>query len=292
MALVQSVDFFTPIVDDPYMFGQIAAANALSDLYAMGATPLTALNIVAFPIHKMDISVLRGILRGGIDKLNEAEVTLMGGHSVEDDEIKYGLSVTGIASPQEIVKNEGALPGDLIILTKPLGTGILNTAIKAEMADKKTIDLVQKTMSFLNRKASLVMQDIGVHACTDVTGFGLLGHLSEVMANSNTCARLLTLSIPYFPQALSFAGMGLVPAGAHRNREFRKEEVQFEPPISPEMIDILYDPQTSGGLLIVVSEEKGDELLSALKQEGIKEASIIGEVLEAQGKTKILVENE
>lgn len=278
LAIIQTVDFFTPIVDDPYMFGQIAAANSLSDVYAMGGKPLTAMNIVCFPIKTMDISILREILRGGLDKMKEARVTLAGGHSVEDSELKYGLSVTGTIHPSKVLTNVGAKAGDKLILTKPLGTGIINTAIKAGMAKGRLTEMVTNYMARLNKTASEVVQEVGARACTDVTGFGLLGHAFEMIQGTGRGIVIYTSRIPIFPEAVNFAEMGLVPGGTYRNRDFRIHQVDIDPHVSPYLSDILFDPQTSGGLLIAVPKENADTMVKKLKEGGVDEAAIIGEV--------------
>ena len=279
LAIIQTVDFFTPIVDDPYMFGQIAAANALSDVYAMGGKPLTAMNIVCFPIKTMDISILREILKGGLDKMKEAGVTLVGGHSVEDSELKYGLSVTGTIHPLKVLTNVGAKVGDRLILTKPLGTGIINTAIKGGMAKEDSIERVTRYMASLNKRASEIMQEIGANACTDVTGFGLLGHAFEMIEGTGKGIVINASDVPILPEAVNFAKMGMVPGGTYRNKEFRINQVDIDSALSPYLIDILFDPQTSGGLLIAVSEEKAGELVKRLRKEGIEDAAIIGKVV-------------
>jgi selenide,water dikinase len=289
LAIIQTVDFFTPIVDDPYMFGQIAAANALSDVYAMGGKPLTAMNIVCFPIKTMDISVLREILKGGLDKMKEAGVTLVGGHSVEDSELKYGLSVTGTIHPSKVLTNVGAKVGDRLILTKPLGTGIINTAIKGGMATEDSIERVTRCMAGLNKRASEIMQEIGANACTDVTGFGLLGHAFEMIQGTGKGMTIDVASVPVLPEVMNFAKMGMVPGGTYRNREFRINKVDIDTKTSPYIIDILFDPQTSGGLLIAVSEEKAEELVKRLRKEGIEDAAIIGEVM-GDSEERILVQ--
>jgi len=288
LAIIQTVDFFTPIVDDPYRFGQIAAANALSDVYAMGGKPLTAMNIVCFPIKTMDISILREILRGGLDKIMEAGAALVGGHSVEDSELKYGLSVTGTIHPSKVLTNVGAEAGDRLILTKPLGTGIINTAIKAGMATEDSIEMVTNYMARLNNTASEVMQEIGAHACTDITGFGLLGHACEMIQGTGKGMILHASSIPVFPETMSFAEMGLVPGGTYRNRDFRIHQVDIDPGVSPYLSDILFDAQTSGGLLIAVPREKAEKMVKRLKERGIDEAAIIGEVIK-DSKERIVV---
>lgn len=288
LALVQTIDFFTPVVDDPFTFGQIAAANALSDVYAMGGKPLTAMNVVCFPIQSMNISVLKDILKGGLDKIREAEVTLVGGHSVEDTELKYGLSVTGTIHPERVLTNAGARPGDKLILTKPLGTGIINTAIKGKMASDESISKVIKLMTTSNKEASYIMQAVGVNSCTDITGFGFLGHACEMAQASDAGMLIHASSIPSIPEAEEYAKTGLVPGGTQRNRKFRAHQIEIDPAISPEMIDILFDPQTSGGLLISVPQEKTDELLNRLIKTGIESAAVVGEVTTESG-GKIMV---
>ncbi len=279
IAIIQTVDFFTPIVDDPYWFGQIAAANALSDVYAMGGVPKTAMNLVAFPIKEMDISVLRKIIQGGLDKMKEAGVVLVGGHSVEDKELKYGLSITGFIHPDRVLTKKDLKVGDCLILTKSLGTGIINTAIKGGLASKEIIKFVTGLMATLNRDAAEIMNDYPVHACTDITGFGLLGHLAEMVVDSNYGIEIWSEKIPVIPKALEYAGMGLVPAGAYKNREFREKMVDFVPSVDRLIQDIFFDPQTSGGLLICVNRESADDLVKSLKKKGINDATVIGEVL-------------
>lgn len=288
LAIIQTVDFFTPIVDDPYYFGQIAAANALSDIYAMGGVPRTAMNLVAFPIKEMDISVLRQIIQGGLDKMGEAGVVLVGGHSVEDSELKYGLSVTGFIHPDRVLTKQNLNRGDRLILTKPLGTGIINTAIKGGLASAAIIETVTRVMATLNRDAAAVMDRFPVHACTDITGFGFLGHLAEMVVDSGFGVRIDLSSIPILPETVSYAAMGLVPAGAHRNKEFRVPMVEFASSVDAIMQDVLFDPQTSGGLLISVAADRADELLAALKKKGILDAAIVGEVI-SEPKEKIIV---
>jgi selenide,water dikinase len=279
LALVQTVDFFTPIVDDPYTFGEIAAANALSDVYAMGGTPITAMNLVAFPIQSMGIEVLREILMGGLDKMREAEVVLVGGHSIEDQELKYGLAVTGLIHPDAILTNTGAQVGDRIILTKPLGTGIINTAQKGGMASPEAVQRAVEVMVALNRRAAEVMRGFHVHACTDVTGFGLLGHLCEMLGAGEIGIKIFVDAVPILAKAEEYAAMGLVPGGAHRNREFYAPKVKGASDCPPPLLDILYDPQTSGGLLIAVPEEDAADLLRFLQEVEVKNARIIAEVV-------------
>jgi selenide,water dikinase len=279
VALIQTVDFFTPIVDDPYWFGQIAAANALSDVYAMGGEPKTALNLVAFPVNEMDLSVLREIIQGGIDKLVEAGVVLMGGHSIEDRELKYGLSVTGVIHPSRVLTKKSLRAGDHLVLTKPLGTGIVNTAIKAKMVSPELEDRVVRLMAALNRDAAAVMSKFDVGACTDITGFGLIGHLAEMVCGSSMSARLAARHVPVLPKALEFASMGLIPAGAYRNKEFREAMTRFSKTVPRAVKNVLVDPQTSGGLLICVEASEAADLVSSLKDAGIEDAADIGEIV-------------
>lgn len=279
LALIQTVDFFTPIVDDPYWFGQIAAANALSDVYAMGGTPKTAMNLVAFPAKQMEIAVLRQIIQGGLDKLTEAEVVLIGGHSIEDKELKYGLSVTGFVHPSRVLTKKNLQPGDRLVLTKPLGTGIVNTAIKARMASADLTDRVTCLMATLNRDAARIMSNFSISACTDVTGFGLIGHLAEMVCGSGMSVRIFAKQVPVIAEALEFAAIGLVPAGAYHNRAFRESMIDFAETVERSRQDVLFDPQTSGGLLISVNGHQAGELVAALKDAGIGDAAQIGEVL-------------
>jgi selenide,water dikinase len=279
-AMIQTVDFFTPVVDDPFTFGQIAVANSLSDVYAMGGKPLTAMNIVCFPIQTMDISILKEILLGGIEKMREAGIVLLGGHSVDDPELKYGLSVTGIINPDEVLRKEGSQAGDKLILTKSLGTGIISTAIKGKMASEEAVARIIKSMATLNRKASETMREVGVHACTDITGFGLIGHAAEMIEGTGKGMVIHATSVPVFPEAQELAESGLVPGGLYRNRDYRKHMVEIEPDVSEFLADILFDPQTSGGLLISVPAEKASMLLKKLHSDGIDEAAIIGEVVD------------
>ena len=279
LALVQTIDFFPPMVDDPYSFGQIAAANALSDVYAMGGTPKTAMNIVAFPAKTMDLSVLRLVIEGGLDKMREAGVVLVGGHTVEDSELKYGLSVTGYIHPDRILTKRNLQCGDCLVLTKPIGTGIIATAIKAGLADQGVTERVTAAMATLNRAAAAIMQDFSVHACTDITGFGFLGHLAEMTVDSGYGVRIKAGQVPVYPEALEWAAMGLIPAGAYNNRSFRGSFVEFGAEVSQRMQDLLFDPQTSGGLLIAVAPGDAEQLVHALRTGGVEAAAIVGEVV-------------
>ena len=279
LAIIQTLDFFTPIVDDPYIFGQIAVANALSDVYAMGGKPVTAMNIVCFPVGKMDMAILRAILRGGLDKMREADVLLIGGHSVEDDEPKYGLSVMGVIHPKKVLLNRGAKAGDKLILTKPLGTGIVSTAIKANMAPVALVDLAINAMITLNRTAGeYIAQTPNVHACTDVTGFGLLGHTCEMVEGEAVGITIYASAVPFFPGVRELAESGLLPSGLHRNRTFRAHQVDVSPGLPEWLLDLLYDPQTAGGLLVALAAEEAERLLEQLHQSGLTDARIIGEV--------------
>jgi selenide,water dikinase len=289
LAIVQTLDFFTPVVDDPFIFGQIAAANSLSDIYAMGGQPITAMNIVCFPVQTMAISVLQEVLRGGIEKMREAEIVLVGGHSVDDQELKYGLSVTGTIHPQKILTKEGSKAGNQLILTKPLGTGIISTAVKAEMAGRQASELIIKSMSALNRKASEIMLEVGVDACTDITGFGLLGHACEMVEDTPLGLLIYADQVPIFPETLDLAEKGMVPGGLYRNRDFRKPWVHISSRVDQFLAEVLFDPQTSGGLLISVAAEKASLLLQKLHLGGVDQAAIIGEVI-SQPAGKIVVQ--
>lgn len=277
LALVQTVDFFTPIVDDPYTFGEIAAANALSDIYAMGAVPLTALNITCFPVQGMDLDILGQILAGGAAKVKEAGALLVGGHTVEDPEPKYGLAVTGVVHPARILTNAGAHPGDLLVLTKPLGTGVIATAVKAELAGPEVEAAAIAAMRTLNREASQVAVAAGVHAVTDITGFGFLGHAAEMAEASQVSLEVEAGRFPFLPGAEELANMGLVPAGAYRNREYLGDKISFDSEVADAHRDLLFDPQTSGGLLIAVAREKVEELETGLKAKGTA-AAVVGRV--------------
>ncbi len=279
LAIVQTVDFFTPIVDDPYDFGRIAVANSLSDVYAMGGKPLTALNVVCFPQNTMDFSVLREVLRGGLDVMHEAGVILLGGHTVDDPELKYGLAVTGTVHPDKVIHSNGAKPGDSLVLTKPLGTGLISTAIKGGTATPAAIARIVKSMTALNRAASEAMLSVGANACKDVTGFGLLGHAAEMIQRTEVGLVIDSAAVPFFPEAKECAEMGMIPGGLHRNRDYRRDMVEIDLKVPQYLQDILYDPQTSGGLLIAVSKARAARLLKKLHTGGVAEAAIIGEVV-------------
>ena len=275
-ALIQTLDFFTPIVDDPYLFGQIAATNSLSDVYAMGGKPLTAMNIVTFPICRLAPEVLLAILSGGQQKIAEAGAVMLGGHTIDDDEPKYGLSVTGVVHPDKVLTNAGAQPGDALILTKAIGTGVLYTALKAELFPAG-VAAAAASMTQLNRYAAEVMTRFPVHACTDITGFGLLGHAFELAAGSAVDLELDSRAVPLLPDAAEAAGMGLVPAGAYANRDYLNQ-VEFRPEVPVNLQDLLFDPQTSGGLLIRLAEDLAADLLTELHAAGVAVAACIGRV--------------
>jgi selenide, water dikinase len=281
VALVQTIDFITPVVNDPYDFGRIAAANALSDVYAMGGRPLTAMNVVCFPIRTMDKAVLREILRGGLEKIHEAGAVLAGGHSVEDPEIKYGLSVTGLVHPDRILTNAGVQPGNVLILTKPLGTGVLATAIKAGLLSDTAEKRATETMATLNKTAAEIMSTYPVHACTDITGFGLLGHTLEMATASRVSIAIDVEKVPLLPEVMDSVQMGLVPAGSFSNRNYCAQHIRQLRPIDPMLLDLLADAQTSGGLLISLPEQSASSLVSALRAGGVADAAVIGRAAEA-----------
>ena len=289
IALVQTVDFFTPIVDDPFTFGQIAVANALSDVYAMGGTPLTGMNLVAFPIKTLPSSILKDILLGGLAKMKEAGVALVGGHSIEDPEIKYGLAVTGVVHPNKILTNAKARAGDKLVLTKPLGTGIISTALKAGMASGEAIRKSVESMGTLNRTASEWMKKFGAHACTDITGFGFIGHALEMATASQVGMVLQATAVSVFPEAMEYAKLGLIPGGAYSNRDFFSCRVEMDSSVLPLLADIFYDPQTSGGLLISLPSGEAEEWVATLKKEKDVWPCIVGEIVkEPVGKIQIL----
>jgi selenide,water dikinase len=266
-ALVQSVDFFTPIVDDPRTYGRIAAANALSDIYAMGGRPLTVMNLVGFPAC-LEHDVLVEILKGGAEKVQEAGAVIVGGHTVEDDEPKYGLAVTGLVDPAKLVTTAGAQPGDVLVLTKPLGTGILATALKGEVIKEEQMAEAIRNMEMLNKTASEIMLQVGVNACTDITGFALLGHALELAGASKVGIEIDASALHIYPQVMELAAIGLIPVGSYRNREHYLPNVINREQLAPEIVDILADPQTSGGLLIVVPAERLGQLTRQLKAGG------------------------
>jgi selenide, water dikinase len=279
LAVVQTVDYITPIVDDPFAFGAIAAANALSDIYVMGARPILALNLVGYPIKTLPHGLLGDILRGGAAKLAEAGVTLGGGHSIEDLEPKYGLAVTGLVHPDHIITNTGARPGDVLILTKPLGVGIITTGIDRQLVKGDVIERVTAIMLQLNRAAAEAMLAVGVHACTDVSGFGLLGHLREMVEASGVGATVSLRQVPILPEAWALVKQQAVPDGTHNNHQYLAEFVKWGRSLSLEAQLILCDAQTSGGLLMAVPPQRATKLLKALRQAGVEAAAVIGEIV-------------
>ncbi|MGC8603813.1 MAG: selenide, water dikinase SelD [Desulfomonilaceae bacterium] len=279
-ALVQTIDFFTPIVDDPRVFGRAAASNSLSDIYAMGAKPITAMNIVCFPVKKLGIENLRLILEGGLEILKEAEVSLIGGHSVEDDEPKYGMSVLGLVHPGKIMKNDSLALGDKIVLTKAIGAGVISTAAKAKLASKESILDFEQSICALNKVASQVAVKWNILACTDVTGFGLAGHLTEMALASKCKIRVQGNSVPLLNGASNYASMGLVPAGAYANRAYYRNWVKIDASVSETIGDLMFDPQTSGGLLLGVPAQSATAFVQDMIQAGIPSAAIIGDVVD------------
>ena len=277
-ALVQTVDVFTPSVDDPYMFGQVAAANSVSDIYAMGGTPMTAVSVLGFPVRKIPDRAMNEILSGGIDKMNEAGAAIIGGHSINDSEIKAGFAVTGIIDKDKIVTNANAQKGDVLVLTKPLGTGIVAFASQIGRADSESVKASAQSMITLNKTASQLMVKFGAHACTDVTGFSLCGHLSEMALSSGVDVDVIWDKIPLFPGVLECAAAGILPGAIERNKESCSERIVPVESLPQEMVDICYDAQTSGGLLIAIAQKDADDFLKALHDEGVSAAAIIGKV--------------
>jgi len=277
-ALVQTVDVFTPNVDDPYIFGQIAAANSLSDVYAMGGRPLTALAVVGFPVERVSLKVLNRMMRGGLAKMKEAGVPVIGGHSIKDSEIKYGFSVTGLVNPARVVTNDALAPGDALVLTKPLGTGVISFAGQMGKAPAQALTEIAWSMVQLNRAASEAMVRLGVTCATDVTGFGLAGHLGEMARQSGMTVEIEAERIPVFPEALELLGRGVVSGAIERNLEYAARFVAVRPGVREELKYLLYDPQTSGGLLIGIAARRAESLLAALNRRGVKTAAIIGRV--------------
>jgi len=288
LAMIQTVDFFTPVVDDPYTFGQIAAANSLSDIYAMGGEPALALNIIGFP-NCLSPDVMAEILKGGASKVIEAGATIAGGHSVEDDEPKYGMCVTGFINPDKVLKNYGAKPGDVLILTKPVGTGIINTAYKAELCSKETENKAIHVMASLNKNAKRVIEHYPVSCCTDITGFGLAGHSAEMAEASEVTFIIDIKKVPVIGNVFDYAEMGLVPAGAYRNRKYFSDRVCVDG-VEERYVDLAFDPQTSGGLLLAVNEKYTEEILGKLSESLDTEFAVVGNVTEKKDKYIIIKE--
>ncbi len=281
VAMIQTTDFFTPIVDDPYDYGQIAAANSLSDIYAMGGVPKTALNILGFPADLVDKAAVAQIILGGYDKSQEAGVVILGGHSVKDPELKFGMAVTGMVHPSRIIRNNTGQAGDVLVLTKPIGTGILTTALKNEKLSGDLLQLVTAVMKELNKTASEIMQEFNVSACTDVTGFGLLGHLAEMAGGSGLTARVFCNETPLLPEALKLAEAGNMAGGLKENRKFLAAREHIHSGINDTLVNVLHDPQTSGGLLMAVPRDRADALVRKLHSAGVDAATIIGEFVPA-----------
>ncbi len=280
-AWVQTVDVFSPSVDDPYLFGQVAAANSVSDIYAMGGTPLTALSIIGFPIREVPDSVIRDILRGGIDKMAEAGVAVIGGHSIQDKEIKAGFAVTGLVDPDRIITNAGVRPGDVLVLTKPIGTGIIAFAAQIGRASGEALDAAARSMTTLNKAASELMIELGARACTDITGFGLIGHLSAMAVASKVDIELVWDDLPLLPSVLDYAAAGIIPGAVERNRESCPEGCLTADEIAPAMLDICFDPQTSGGLLVALPEATAATFVSRLHTAGMSDAAVVGRAVAA-----------
>jgi selenide, water dikinase len=276
LAIVNTVDFFTPIVDDPYVFGQIAATNSLSDVYAMGGEPKTCLNIVCFPKGKMEMDVLGDILRGGADKVKESGAVIIGGHSIIDEEIKYGMAVTGVIHPDKIFRNVGVQAGDALVLTKPLGTGIVTTALKRGKASQESVDEAVQAMTTLNAAASAVMRKFFVHACSDITGFGILGHALGMASGSGVTMVLESAKLPVIQQAARLAEKGYITGGCKRNRDYLKDKITIEPSIREGLVEVAMDPQTSGGLLIALAKRDAAKLIEELQAAGVKTATEVG----------------
>ena len=288
LAVVQSVDFITPVVDDPYTCGAVAAANSLSDIYAMGARPIFALNLVGFPTAKLPLRVLSLILQGGADKVREAGASIVGGHSIDDPEPKYGLVVTGLVHPQKVVTNARAQVGDDLVLTKPLGLGIITTGIKLERVSEEAVDRAVRVMTTLNKSAAEAMVEVGAHACTDVTGFGLLGHLHEMTSGSGVAARISLQAVPVLPEAWALVKEGICPGGTKRNRQALEGKVTWAPGITEEAQLVLCDAQTSGGLLIAVPKAKSPTLIAALQAAQTLAAARIGEIIADGGRINVI----
>jgi len=284
-ALVQSVDVFTPVVDDPYLFGQIAAANSVSDIYAMGGKPLTALSIIGFPVDRISHRVMNKMMQGGIDKLREADTVVLGGHSIKNKEIMFGFAVTGLINPKRIIANDRAKPGDVLILTKPLGTGTISFAAQIGKAEAAWLEEIGRSMSALNRKAAEIMVKAGVRAATDVTGFGLLGHLSEMAVQSGVTAEVYADNVPLFEGVLACLRRQIISGAVERNREYASAFVERDRDVAEELETALYDPQTSGGLLMSVGAKKAAAVLKKLKKAGLERAKVVGRIVDrSEGK--------
>jgi selenide,water dikinase len=276
LAIVNTVDFFTPIVDDPYVFGQISATNSLSDVYAMGGEPKTCMNIVCFPRGKMDIEILGEILKGGADKVKESGAVVIGGHSIIDEEIKFGMAVTGVIHPDKIYRNVGVQEGDVLVLTKPLGTGIITTALKKGKASKESVDEAVESMITLNAAASTVMRKYPAHACSDVTGFGIMGHAFEMATGSNVTLIIESQKLPLLRRAPRLAEKGYITGGCKRNRDYLGDKMAIDKSIREGLVEVALDPQTSGGLLIAIAKRHAAKLIADLRAAGVKHATDVG----------------
>ena len=291
LALVQSVDVFTPSVDDPYTFGQIAAANSVSDIYAMGGSPLTALSIIGFPIEIMSHRIMNQILRGGVDKMKEAGVSIVGGHSIKDNEVKFGFAVTGTIDPKKIITNNKAKPGDILVLTKPIGTGVIGFASQIGKASAESLNTISRSMAELNKIPAEIMMEMKVRTATDVTGFGLMGHLSEIAAQSKVTIEIFVDQVPVFDGIFDYIRQGMISGAIERNKEFASLYVTTSPEVKEERETVLYDPQTSGGLLIAIHPDGAEELVSRLKKKGIDFTTIIGSVV-SKSDGQIILKNK
>jgi selenide,water dikinase len=289
LAIVNTVDFFPPIVDDPYVFGQVAAANALSDIYAMGAEPRTALNIVCFPKGKLDLDILGEIMRGGAERVREAGAVVIGGHSVIDSELKYGMAITGVIHPDRVIRNVGVQDGDALVLTKGLGTGIITTALKKRQASRESVRAAVSSMIALNATASKIMREFSVHACSDVTGYGLLGHALEMASGSHVTLVLESRTLPVLRGAARLAEEGCLTGGGKRNRAYLKDKIAITQSVREGLVEVALDPQTSGGLLIALPKGDAPRLVVELQANGIKAATVIGNAGSLQDVWVVLV---
>lgn len=278
LATVSTLDFFTPVVNNPYDYGQIAAANALSDVYAMGGKPLTAMNILCYPLKSLDKDIVVEILKGSADKVNEAGAVIVGGHTLQDSEIKYGLSVTGIIHPDRIVTNAAAQAGDALVLTKPLGTGLIISALKADKVLEEHVNLATRSMALLNKTASEAMLEAGVSACTDITGFGLMGHAYELAEASKVTLSFFAGRIPIFDGCERYVRMGLIPGVSKLSKKYLKHAIRIDPGVREEVVDVMFDAQTSGGLLISIPKGNVETLCAKLREKGVVTVSVVGEV--------------
>lgn len=278
LATVSTLDFFTPVVNNPYDYGQIAAANALSDVYAMGGKPLTAMNILCYPLKSLDKDIVVEILKGSADKVNEAGAVIVGGHTLQDSEIKYGLSVTGIIHPDRIVTNAAAQAGDALVLTKPLGTGLIISALKADKVLEEHVNLATRSMALLNKTASEAMLEAGVSACTDITGFGLMGHAYELAEASKVTLSFFAGRIPIFDGCERYVRMGLIPGVSKLSKKYLKHAIRIDPGVREEVVDVMFDAQTSGGLLISIPKGNVETLCTKLREKGVVTVSVVGEV--------------